>query len=98
MFWSMNASSDALPRKLAVLELRLDVVAVQEGDEIDADLLGARRFALAVVGAAAEQLLHRVDHGGDALVPLRLPLREHAEVRCLGRREQLRRTVRARGD
>jgi len=62
-----------LPRELAVLELRLDVVAVQEGDEVDADLLGARGLALAVVGAAPEQLLHGVDHGGDALEPLRLP-------------------------
>src|SRR5207247_6314280 len=77
----MNAASDALAGQPAVLELRLDVVAVQQGDEVDAYLLGARRLALAVVRAAAEQLLHRVDHGGDTLVALGLPLREQAEDR-----------------
>jgi uncharacterized protein (DUF305 family) len=42
--------------------LRLAVVAVHHGDEVDRDLLRARLLALAVVRAGAEELLHRVDH------------------------------------
>ena len=47
--------------------------------------------------ARAEVALHRLDHVDDPLVALRLTLRQQAEVRDLGRGEQLRGTVRAGG-
>ena len=43
-----------LAGEAALLELRLDVVAVQQRDEVDRDLLRARGLALAVVRARAE--------------------------------------------
>ena len=86
-----------LAGELAVLELRLHVVAVEEGDEVDADLLRARLLALAVVGAGAEEALHHLDHVDHPLVALGLALREQAEVRDLGRGEQLGGAVGARG-
>src|SRR5688500_3606471 len=46
----------------AAADLRLAVVLVQHRDEVDADLLRARRLALTHVGARAEVVLHHVDH------------------------------------
>ena len=63
-----------------VLELRLAVVAVHQGDEVDRDLLRARRLALAVVRARAEVLVHRLDHRLDPPEPLGLTLRQQVEV------------------
>src|SRR5690606_10722767 len=83
---------------LAVLELGLQIVGVHHGDEVDRDRLRARGLALAVVRARAEVLVHRLDHQLDALVALRLPLREQVEMAHLGRREQARGAVRARCD
>src|SRR5690606_17643624 len=58
----LDASPSALGEQPAVLELGLEVVGVHLGDDVDADLLGAGRLALAVVGARAEELLHRLHH------------------------------------
>ena len=51
-----------LADEAALLELRLDVVAVHQRDEVDRDRLRARGLALAVVRARAEVRLHRLDH------------------------------------
>ena len=93
-----RADALLLAGELAVLDLRLDVVAVHVGDEVDRDLLRARLLALAVVRARAEELLHRVDHVDGARVALGLALGQQVEVLQLGRREQLGRAVGARGD
>src|SRR5438270_2411550 len=85
-----------LRHEAAVLDLRLAVVAVHVGDEVEADLLRTRRVALAVVRARAEPALHLLHHALDARPPLGLTLRQHVEVGDLGRREQLGRRVRAR--
>ena len=61
-----SGGGSGLREQPAVLQLRLDVVAVHQRDEVDRDLLRARRLALAVVGAGAEVLLHGLDHGLDA--------------------------------
>src|SRR5262249_54514887 len=66
-----------------VLQLRLEVVAVHQRDVVDRDRLRARGFALGVVRARAEVLLHRVDHRFDSSEPFRLALREEVEVRHL---------------
>ena len=57
-----NGRSGLLAGERAVLELGLHVVAVHERDEVDRDLLRARRLALAVVRARAEPPLHLLDH------------------------------------
>src|SRR6187551_1772300 len=51
------AGSDPRQR-LAVLELRLQIVGVHRGDRVDRDLLRTCRFALAVVRARSEVLVH----------------------------------------
>ena len=67
------------------------------GDGVDADLLRAGLLALAEERAAAEVLeVHLLHHRQRAAVALRLPLRQHAEVRDLGRGEERRRPVGAR--
>src|SRR5680860_647094 len=78
-----------LARETAVVDLRLDVVPVHHGDEVEADLLGTGLVALTVHGAGAEVLLHPVDHVLDAGPALGLALGEEAEVRDLGCREQV---------
>src|SRR6187402_1405553 len=88
------AGSDPRQR-LAVLELRLEIVGVHRGDRVDRDLLRTCRFALTVVRARSEVLVHLLDHRLGALEALGLPLREQVEMDELGRREQVGRTVRA---
>ena len=57
------------------------------GDELERDFLGADRLALAVVGAAPEFFaVHGRHHVQGPLVALGLALREHVQVRDLGRR------------
>jgi hypothetical protein len=74
-------------------------VAVQVTDDVERDALGARRRALADVGAAAETLVvHLLDHAQDARVTLGLALRQQTEMRDLRRGEQHRRAVGARRD
>src|SRR5687767_3584945 len=75
-----------------------DEVAIQLGDVLDADLLRAGRFALVDVGAVAEALpVVLGGHGADSLRALGPALRQAAEVAHLGREEQHRAGVRARG-
>ena len=52
-----------------------------ERDEVDADLLRARGFALLMVRARAEVGLHRLDHRDRARPPFGLALRHQVEVR-----------------
>src|SRR5262245_46616442 len=80
----------AAPRAVAtVAQAGADVVTVHAGDELQADLLRADRLALAVVRAGPEAgLVHRGHHAQHALVALRLALREQAQVRDLGGREE----------
>src|SRR5690606_38646099 len=62
--WLSPSGPRSAARELgAVLELRLQVVAVHQRDEVDGDRLRARGLALAVVGAGTEEVLHGVDHG-----------------------------------
>ena len=77
----------------------LQVVSIQPRDEVDADLLGTRGHALAVVAAGTEPLrFHHLDHAQHALGALRLALRQEAEVRHLRRHEQHGGRVGAGGD
>ena len=63
------------------LEGAYQVIAVEAGDEVEADFLGADSFAGAGDGAVAEAfLVHGVDHFDDALVAFRLALGEEAKV------------------
>ena len=63
----LNGSRRGLCRLLA--ERGPEVVAIQPGDELHANLLGADRLAFAVVGATSEAFrIHLVDHGGGAAV------------------------------
>ena len=80
----------------AVLDLGGAVVGVHQRDHVEGDRLRARRLALAVVGARAEVLLHRLDHRLGAGEAFGLALRQQVEVGDLGRREQLGGPVRAR--
>ena len=75
------------------------VVPVELGDEADADLLRAGRFAFVVVRAMAEAFgVMLPDHGEDAPVAFGLALRKIAEVADFGGDEQHGRGVRAGGD
>src|SRR5207253_5010322 len=85
----------ALDLRLRSFELRGQVVAIHARDEVDRDALGADRFALAEHRAGAEHLVHDLDHLHDALVALRLSLRQESEVRDLGASEEMRGAVRA---
>src|SRR5712692_389012 len=87
----MNAT--VFSRSLPALELRRDVVAVHPRDEVDGDLFRADGLALPEHGAAAEVLFHDLHHPDDALVALRLSLRQQSEVRDLGGGEELRGAV-----
>ncbi len=65
------------------------VIAIQAGDEIQADALGANRLALAVIGAASEiKFIHGANHSQGALTPLGLSLRQQPQVRDFGGREE----------
>src|SRR5690606_5296817 len=81
----------------AVLDLRLDVVTVHHGDEVDRDRLGTGHLALAVVGARPEVLLHHLDHALGAGPAFGLALGEQVEVGDLGGGEQVGGAVRAGG-
>ena len=67
----------------------LDPLAVEAGDVLAFDLLGAFGFAGVGVGAAAEpEFVHTADHLLDALVGLDLSLGQHGEVSHLGTDEK----------
>src|SRR5262245_44593843 len=73
-------------------------VGVHHADELHPDALGARGFALAMVGAGAEALrVHLRDHLQGAFAAFGLALGEEREVRDLGRGEEHRRSIRAGG-
>src|SRR6478672_7482929 len=74
-------------------------VLVELRDDVERDLLGARRGALTDVRAAAEALVVVLrDHAEHAGVPLGLALRQLTEVGDLRAEEQRRRGVGARRD
>ena len=78
---------------------RFGVVAIQTGDVIDADFLGAGGFALVLVGAVTKALgIHLADHGEDTFLTLRLALRQMPEVGNLRRDEQHRGSILARSN
>lgn len=61
----------------AVMERCANQVAVHLSDELDGNLLGANRFALAMIGATAEKFVgHGRDHAQRAAIALRLSLRK----------------------
>ena len=93
-------SPAARPRaRRASVTVARSEVAVHPRDDVDADLLRARRLALAEVRAVAEALgVHLRDHRERTAVALGLALRQEAEVRDLRGGEQHRRAVRARRD
>src|SRR3712207_5819839 len=67
----LTGSGVLAERLAAVAHRRLDVVAVELRDELDADLLRARRLALVVIGAGAEALgVHLGHHLAHALPAL----------------------------
>src|SRR5687767_211778 len=72
---------------LASFEAGAEVIAVHLRDEVEGDLLWADRFALSVVGTAAEHLFHDLYHLLHALPALRLALGKKREVRDLRRGE-----------
>src|SRR5216117_2463312 len=73
---------------------RLPIVPIQLRDEIDRNLLGARRHAFAMVGAGPEPLgVHLGHHSDDAGVTLGLALGQEPEVRHLRGHEQHGRRV-----
>src|SRR5262245_66212628 len=75
-----------------------DVIAVQLGDKLHADLLRAGGLALVLVGAVPEPLAVVLgDHREHAVPSLGPALGEAAQVRDLGRDEQHGRRVLARG-
>src|SRR4051794_37576621 len=89
---------ERLADQTALLELRLHEVAVHQRDEVDRDLFGARRFALAVVRARTEVRLHRLDHADRAVPALGLTLRQQVQMLQLRGGEQLSGTVRTCGN
>src|SRR5207245_10199192 len=74
---------------LLPFEFRHDEIAIHPGDEIEGNLFRADGLALSVHRAAAEVLLHDLDHSENPLVALRLALRKEPEMGDLGRREKL---------
>src|SRR6266516_4355905 len=74
----------ALLVRPAPLHARHQQIAVHARDKLHADLLRADRRALADIRTAAEALLvHHLDHAHHPRIPLRLALRQHAQVRDL---------------
>src|SRR5512138_3617917 len=66
---------------LAMLDRRSQIVAIHPRDGIDADLLRARFLALTVQRAVPKALhIHLRDHAQRTAEPLRLTLRQKAEV------------------
>src|SRR6266508_1402542 len=81
---SNKSAAAAVMRALSASALRQrgsQILAVHAGDGLDADFLGAHRFAFAFVRAAAEALgVHARHHREDAAVAFDLALRQEAEV------------------
>ena len=85
--WTARPVGSVLASQRSVLDLGLHVVPVHKGNEVQRDLFWTRLGALPVVGARAEELLHGLDHGLSAALPLGLTLRQEPEVPDLGGRE-----------
>ena len=87
-----------LAGKVTVFDLGLDVIAVHERNEVEADLLWTGLVAFSVVRARAKEVFHGVDHVLGALPALCLTLRKQVEVVDLGCGKELSCRVRARCD
>ena len=94
--WVAETSSPRRPEYSAA-EDSLRQIAVQQGNEIQADALGAHRLALAVVAAVSKafRIVLR-DHGAHPPPALGLALRQQTQMAHLGGREQHRRRIRTR--
>ena len=65
------------------------VIAVELGDIVHGDTLGASGLALVLIGAVTEaEGIHLADHGQDALILLRLTLGQQVKVSGLGGGEE----------